>query len=201
MRLGRIEISCGAVAVAAILFYCDRDGVAPWLLLACTLHELGHWWAIRALGGKVRSGRLSCVGAELHLSPATPLSPQKLTLAALAGPAMNLLLAGGSAFLARRGLGVRLYLFAGLNLGLAGFNLLPAGRLDGGRALTGVLCWMGKEELAERVTQVGSFTMVVLLFAVGGMLFWQSGGRNFTVILAAFWMLGTLLGKSEEEKI
>ena len=189
------------MAVAAILFYCDRDGVAPWLLLACVLHELGHWWAIRAMGGKIKSGRISCIGAELKMSSAYPLSPGKLVLAALAGPGMNLLLAGGSIFLARRGVGVKLYLFAGLNLGLAGFNLLPAGRLDGGRALTGILCWMGREELVERVSQASSFTVATLLFVVGGMLFWQSGGRNFTVILAAFWMLGTLLGKSREEKI
>lgn len=201
MRLGCIEISGGALVVAAALFYLDRNGVMPWLLIACALHEFGHWWAIRALGGKIQSGRLSCIGAELKMSPACPLSPGKLVLAALAGPISNLLLAIGSEFLARRGLGVRLYLFAGLNLGLAGFNLLPAGQLDGGRALAGFLCWMGREDLAERVTWICSFAVITLLFLVGSLLLEQSEGRNFTVLFAGLWLLGVSWRKRQKEKI
>lgn len=200
MRLGRLEISGEALVVAAILFYFDRDGVMPWLLLACALHELGHWWAIRALGGKVRNGRISCTGAELKLSSAYPLSPGRLVLAALAGPMMNFFLAAGSNFLAHHGLGVKLYLFAGLNLGLAGFNLLPARQLDGGRALAGLLCWAGREDMAERVTGLGTLGVTVLLFLVGILLFGQSEGRNFTVLLVGIWMMGTSRWGSREEK-
>lgn len=201
MRLGRIEISGSALVVAAALFYFDRDGIMPWLMLACLLHECGHWWTIRALGGKVQSGRLSCIGAELKLSPAYPLTPGKATLAALAGPVVNLLLAVGSGFLARRGLGVRLYLFAGLNLGLAGFNLLPAGQLDGGRALAGFLRWIGREALAEKVAWGGSLVVTALLFLAGALLLGQSEGRNFTILLAGFWMLGTSFGQGWKERI
>ena len=200
MRLWRLEISGGALVVAAILFYMDRDGVMPWLLLACALHECGHWWAIRTLGGRVQSGRISCIGAELKLSSAHPLSPERMVLAALAGPAMNLLLATGSWYLARHGLGVRLYLFAGLNLGLAGFNLLPAGQLDGGRALVAFLRWTGREELAEKAVRFSSLLASLLLFFAGALLLEQSEGRNFTVFLVGLWMLGTLFRRSREEK-
>ena len=200
MKLGRLEISGGALAVAALLFYFDRNGVMPWLLLACALHECGHWWAIRRLGGKVQCGRLSCIGAELRISSAHPLSPEKAVLAALAGPAVNLLLAVGSGFLARRGSGARLYLFAGLNLGLAGFNLLPAGQLDGGHALREFLRWRGLEELAERVIWGASLVVTVLLFLSGALLFRQSEGRNFTLFLAGFWMLMKSIRNSWEEK-
>lgn len=192
MRLGRIEISGSALLVAAVLFYLDREGAIFWLLLACMLHELGHWWAIYALGGKVQSIRLSCAGAELRLSHVCPLSPVRLSLAALAGPAVNLLLALGSSFLAHHGAGSRLYLFAGINLGLACFNLLPAGRLDGGRALSGFLGGVGREDLAEKATHWGSLGVAVLFFLVGIVLCWESEGRNFTLILAGFWVLGTV---------
>lgn len=201
MRLGRLEISGSALAVGASLFYFDQDGVMGWLLLASALHELGHWCAIRALGGKVQRMRLSCVGAELRLSPRGLLSPGKLTLAALAGPATNLLLAAASNFLAAGGLGAKLYLFSGINLGLALFNLLPAERLDGGRALAGFLCWRGREDLAEKVVRGGSLAVTALLFLAGGLLIWQSRGRNFTVLLAGLWMLGTAFGEWQKEKI
>lgn len=191
MRVGCIEISGSALLVAAVLFYLDRDGVIFWLLLACMLHELGHWWAIYLLGGKVQGARLSCVGAELRLSPAHPFSPVRFALAALAGPTVNLLLAAGSSFLARCGVGSRLYLFAGINLGLACFNLLPAGRLDGGRVLTGLLGGMGREDLAEKVVWWCSVLVTFLFFFAGGVLLWESGGRNFTLLLAGLWMLRT----------
>lgn len=181
---------------AALLLYLDGSGVWGWALLACTFHELGHWWAIHALGGRVTCLRLTCVGAELRSSMARPLPPLRMVLAALAGPGMNLLLALAGIALARRGVGERLYLFAGLNLGLAVFNLLPASWLDGGRVLESLLTWQGREELGRRVTDLCAFLVAALLLAGGMLLFWQSGGRNFTVLAAGVWMTGAVWRES-----
>ena len=205
MTLGRVEISGGALLVAALLLYLDRSGVWSWALLACTLHELGHWWAIHAVGGRVACLRVTCAGAELRMSVVRPLPPVRMALAALAGPGMNLLVALTGITLARRGVGERLYLFAGLNLGLAVFNLLPAGWLDGGRALESLLTWRGREELGRRVTDLCAFLITVLLLAGGMLFFWQSGGRNFTVLVAGLWMTGAVwresgTGKGQEVK-
>lgn len=188
MRWGRLQIDGGALVGLALLYYLDRGGTALWTLLFCALHELGHWWAIHALGGRVVCLRLSWAGAEMKLSAARPLPPERLALAALAGPGANLLLAWGSITLARHGLGGRLYLFAGLNLGLALFNLLPALWLDGGRALAGVLSWRGREELGERIGILGSEAAAALLLGAGLVLLWRSGGRNFTLLIAGLWM-------------
>ena len=196
MTLGRLEISGGAMLAAALLLYLDGSGVWGWALLACTFHELGHWWAIHALGGRVTCLRLTCVGAELRSSMARPLPPLRMVLAALAGPGMNLLLALAGIALARRGVGERLYLFAGLNLGLAVFNLLPASWLDGGRVLESLLTWQGREELGRRVTDLCAFLVAALLLAGGMLLFWQSGGRNFTVLAAGVWMTGAVWRES-----
>lgn len=187
--LDRIEVGADFLLCAALLFFLDRDGLVPMVLVSCALHELGHWVVIEALGGRVTLLRLSCAGAELRLSHARRPSPGRLLLSALAGPAVNLLLAFAAAGLARIGAGPRLYLFAGLNLGLALFNLLPARWLDGGKILWCGAALLGSERLGERLADVGTAAVCVLLIGAGGALLWQSGGRNFTLLLAALWAL------------
>lgn len=186
MRVGRLEISGGALAVLALLYYLDDSGVILWVLLGCMLHELGHWAAIQALGGRVVRLRLSYVGAELRISSARPLSPGRTLLAALAGPGVNLAVAWISAWLARRN--GELYFFAGLNLGLACFNLLPAEPLDGGRALEALFAQLGREEAGRRLAALFSGVTAGLLLAAGLLLLWQGGGRNFTLLIAGLWL-------------
>lgn len=196
MRLGRLEVSGGALVVLAALYYLDNSGVTLWVLLGCLLHELGHWSAIRALGGQVTRLRLTCAGAELRLSTARPLPAWGVLLAALAGPGANLLVAWLSAGLARRG--AELYFFAGLNLGLACFNLLPAEPLDGGRALEAFFAQIGRKETGRRLTALCSEIMAGLLLAAGLVLLWQGGGRNFTLLIAGLWMVAMARRGREE---
>lgn len=188
MRLRRLEITPGALLALAALYYLDEDGVFAWTLLACALHEGGHCLAIHWLGSAVVRVRLSAGGAELRMAPGRSLSRQRLALAALAGPAVNLLLALGSALLARRGM-VRLYVFAGLNLALAAFNLLPVAWLDGGRVLTGLFARLGWETAGEEVVEICSDAVAALVVGAGLALLWYSGGRSFTLLLAGLWML------------
>ena len=181
-----MEVSGGALAVLALLYYLDDDGILLWVLLAGLLHEVGHWAAIRALGGRVIRLGLSSTGAELRLSAAHPLPPWGMLLAALAGPGANLGVAWVSIQLARRGAG--LYFFAGLNLGLACFNLLPVRQLDGGRALEAIFTQLGWEEAGRRLTGLCSGVTAGLLLAAGLVLLWQSEGRNFTLLIAGLWV-------------
>lgn len=189
MTLGRVEISGGALFVWALLYYLDSGGVALWVMLGCVCHELGHCLAVWALGGKISRLRLTFAGAELRLSSAGMVSHSRMMLVALAGPAANLLLALCSIVLARHGAGGRLYLLAGVNLGLAAFNLLPAGWLDGGMLLREALIWLGREELGERLMGLCSAGVAAMLLGAGAMLLWRSGGENFTLLLAGGWML------------
>lgn len=188
MRIGRLIIEPEAMLLIALLYYLDHSGITLWVLLACGFHELGHYGMIRAMGGRIRRFSLSAKGAELQLSAAYPLSASEMTLAALAGPAVNLLLALGSTFLARRGLGRGLFLFAGVNLGLAGFNLLPIRWLDGGRALEGCFAWLQMERAGQWILSGFSYGTILLLLLFGGSVFLQSGGKSFTLLLAGGWM-------------
>lgn len=189
MRLGRLEVSSGALLVAALLLYLDRDGILLQLAISCGLHELGHWGAIRLLGGRVRRLRISCAGAELRLSQSEPLSEGKMLLAALAGPAVNFCLCVLCGMLARRGVGAELYLTSALNFGLGSFNLLPVNGLDGGWAARGILCRFWGEETAARVLCVTTWVVALALSAVGAVLMWQSEGRSFSALLIGGWLL------------
>ena len=156
LRWKRVEISAGALLLGAALYYLDEQGVLLMAFCACALHELGHWLVIRALGGRVTALRITCVGAEMRLSARCPLGYWQQIAAALAGPAVNLLAARMAAGLGTEGA----YCFAGLNLALAAFNLLPAVQLDGGRILWCILALLTSEERAERLLR-GNLTLLI----------------------------------------
>lgn len=182
MRWKRVEITAGALLLWALLYYLDSDGMVMLVLSACTLHELGHYIAIRLLRGQVARLRVTCVGAEMVLSARCPLGPARELAAALAGPAVNLLLALGCA-----GLGERWWCFAGVNLALALFNLLPVGPLDGGRALGCLLTLAGKGDWAEPAVALLSAGLCMGL-TMGALLLWRTGEHNLTLLLVALWL-------------
>ena len=98
------------------------------VLLAAAVHELGHLWAIRLTGGRVRRIRLHGGGACIE---ASPMEPGKEIFCALAGP-----MTGALTVLAWR-------IFP--ELAMAGavqtvFNLLPVYPLDGGRVARNICC-------------------------------------------------------------
>lgn len=171
LRWKRVEISAGALLLGAALYYLDEQGVLLMAFCACALHELGHWLVIRALGGRVTALRITCVGAEMRLSARCPLGYWQQIAAALAGPAVNLLAARMAAGLGTEGA----YCFAGLNLALAAFNLLPAVQLDGGRILWCILALLTSEERAERLLRVLSSALAVGLVLGALLLLWQGG--------------------------
>ena len=140
------------------------------LLLAAILHELGHYWVLRitALGAEMQvAGRLS-YGGEL--------------LAAAAGPAVNLALALLLGYGGR--LWSPLYLFAGAQLVLGVFNLLPVLPLDGGSLLWNLAAWLTEPYTADRVAGVVGFGVAALLTLAAGAAL-MLGGSPFLLLAAA----------------
>ena len=178
MRRGRGEVTGGFLLLAAWLNYLDDQGIVPLALGFCALHELGHLLAIRLAGGRVRRLSITAVGAEMEVDRC--LSYGRECLAALAGPAVNLLLA---LLLCRLPGGE---LAAGLNLVLACFNLLPVGRLDGGRALGCFLAWRLGPEAAWRLGRRLDRLLVGGLLAAGILL--ARVGNSVTLLLTALWL-------------
>lgn len=174
------------------------------LVIAIVLHEISHGWVANALGDPTakRLGRLS-VNPITHVDPVgTLLVPLGLAIAhlpvfgwakpvpvvasqlrnprrdmvivALAGPAMNLVLAligalGLAAFVAywrdAPVAGAALFIFYNLfnfiqiNVFLAVFNLLPVPPFDGGHVVEGLL----PRSLASRYGQLARYAFPVML--------------------------------------
>ena len=168
----------------------------PLALAACLLHELGHYVALRLLGGRVSVLRITCVGAEMRLSPRTRLGPGARLLAVLAGPAASL---GAALAASCLGQGAATYCFGGLNLTLGLFNLLPTTRLDGGRALECLLELLGWEERAQRSLELVSVLLGLVLLA-GAAVSLCLGWGNLTLVLVSLWLLPWPGKKGEKKK-
>jgi Zn-dependent protease/CBS domain-containing protein len=151
------------------------------------LHELGHALTARKYGIRTRDITLLPIGglARLERMPDVPI--QELWVA-LAGPAVNAVIAGGlyvGAFIAGVSPQVQPFHWTGgsflnrlmvVNLWLLLFNLIPAFPMDGGRVLRAVLAtrmeYTQATVLASRIGQaiayvfglVGLFTDPFLLF-------------------------------------
>jgi Zn-dependent protease len=135
----------GALIASALLF------------VSVLLHEMGHTVVALKHGLGIRSITLFIFGgiAELEKEPEDGWTELKVTAI---GPAVNLALAlffylVNSVSVLGFGARTIAWFAAGANLALAGFNVLPAFPLDGGRLLRAVL-WIHHSK--RRATQIAS---------------------------------------------
>jgi len=176
-------------AIASTVFVC--------LLFLCVLlHEFGHVFAARRYGVQTPDITLLPIGGVARLER-IPEKPQEELVVALAGPAVNLVIAallflvlGGippmraAAELHSPGQGI-LERLAWVNVTLVLFNLIPAFPMDGGRVLRAFLAWrMGYVRATQRAAAVGQG--VAFLLGLGGL----AGGNPLLVFIALIVYLG-----------
>lgn len=143
------------------------------LFVSIVLHELSHSLVARWFGIPMHGITLFIFGGVAEMTD-EPKSAKSELLMAIAGPITSAII--GLVLLGLYWLigttwsqpvqGVLIYL-GFLNLVLAGFNLLPAFPLDGGRVLRSVLwTWKGNLRWATRITsRIGSgFGIVLIVF-------------------------------------
>ena len=63
--MGRLHSTGGFWILVGALLLAAPHTLMGWVLLACGIHELGHYLAIRALGGEVEVLRLTGLGAVM----------------------------------------------------------------------------------------------------------------------------------------
>ena len=176
-------------AMRGVLFIC--------LLFGCVLlHEFGHVFAARRYGVKTPDITLLPIGGVARLER-IPEKPSEELVVALAGPAVNVVIAavlalamGGVpppemvASLGDAGQDMAGRLFW-VNVSLVVFNLIPAFPMDGGRVLRALLAWrLGYRRATDIAATVGQAV------AIGLGLLGLFTGAPLMVLVAAFVWLG-----------
>jgi Zn-dependent protease/CBS domain-containing protein len=146
------------------------------LFLCVLLHEFGHIFTARAFGVPTPYVTLLPIGGVAQLER-IPEEPWEEFLIAIAGPAVNVVIAGALIAFAHANphasaaMGIddmqipMVDRLAALNLFLALFNLIPAFPMDGGRVLRAALASrIGFVRATERAASIGQFTAFVLGF-------------------------------------
>lgn len=138
------------------------------LFASVVLHELGHALVARRWGMETRSIVLYPFGGVSNFSQRPPGGRAELAIS-LAGPAVNLAIAVALWLIASTGempmtAEEMVRGLAWINLLIAGFNLLPAFPLDGGRVLRGALSErLGEARATVWAASAGQVTAVVLI--------------------------------------
>lgn len=143
------------------------------LPLIVLLHELGHSIVAQSFGIRVLDITFWPLGGMARMSQ-IPENSRIEGLIAIAGPAVNFVLAGASlTFLLLPGIagsavGDLALVFLLFNVALGGFNLIPAFPMDGGRVLRAILGrkgdWVRATEGAVRVGRFFALLMFLSFF-------------------------------------
>jgi len=191
-----VEINISFLLLLALVFFAF-GGLAGVLVVGLTfgsvlLHELGHALVARRLGVYVSGIELSFFGGAAKMVQMPRSADHEIAIAA-AGPAVSLMLGG-----AGLGLGMLLHIpFLGwplglfgtiglINLVLAGFNLIPALPMDGGRILRALLT---RKMDFVRATDVS--VQVARVVAIGFGILGLLGAYQLLVLAPLLWMMGT----------
>ncbi len=166
------------------------------LVFGCVLlHEFGHIFAARAFGVRTPDVTLYPIGGVARLER-MPEKPSQELAVALAGPAVNVVIAGGlMVFLLVLGLGVNLTGLGGhalgglsfvaslaaVNVWLVLFNLIPAFPMDGGRVLRALLAMRMPFVRATNIAAKVGRTLAVIAGVFGLITF-----QPMLMLIAAF---------------
>lgn len=166
------------------------------LYASVLLHEMSHVAVAKALGMQVQRVVLQLLGGVSEITEERPGTPRREYLVAIAGPMTSL-------FLAAVGFGLRPAFavdtvprlladgFAGTNLIVAAFNILPGLPLDGGRVLRAGLWQLTHDKVRATLAAAwvgrGLAVAVALLPLVQiRILQWSTAGNIWCIVIAFF---------------
>lgn len=166
MRIGtlfgvNVNINITLVVLIVIAVFLGNGAEITTIFFIFMAHETAHVLTAKALKMEVREIELLPFGGAVRIESIFELNPINEIYIALAGPAINICLLLGYSALGNLGfisIGEN-DVFLRANLILAGFNLLPALPLDGGRVLRAIL---SREIGFKKATNVAAYGGLVL---------------------------------------
>ncbi|ADU26940.1 site-2 protease family protein [Ethanoligenens harbinense] len=205
MKTCRVTFSVYFLVLLTCMLALDSTGLTALALFCAAIHELGHFSVLLLFHVRVRAISFHMFGVDINADESRRLSYGKEAVLALAGVAANFQLCAVMLICWRLHfwMGPAQAIFT-VSLFLALFNLLPVGSLDGGRALEALLCAHATPQMATRILQICS---VSILLPAGTFGFWLLiHAQNVTLLAAAVYLTVSLIwhggntGKSSERR-
>lgn len=175
-------------AVITIFLIVDKQGFTVLTLLASLTHELGHLFALIALGNKPKELVFEIVGIRL-VKQNKFISYNKEILILFAGPLTNIIIFFVLYFFFKDNYYCNIFSLTNLFIGI--FNLLPVGNLDGGQILNLALkksCELYTSNLLVIVISI-IVIIPVILFSLYLLIF----KNNFTLTITSVYLLFMLI--------
>jgi Zn-dependent protease len=185
-----VEVNLSFLLLLGVVFL-TMGGVAGLFVVGLAfgsvlLHELGHSLVARKLGVPVSGIELSFFGGAAKMVDLPRTANHEIAIAA-AGPAVSLVLSGLGFGLAALAHSPLLALIGWINLIIAGFNMIPALPMDGGRILRALLTRkLGYVEATDVAVQIAR--VAAIGFGVVGLVI---GSISLIVLAPLVWMMGT----------
>ena len=186
----KIHVTFLFAAALALAINAGRAEAVGTVFASALLHECAHLALLLSYGEKNLTLTLRPGGASIENASLSALPYQKLLVCALAGPAVNLTLAGLFFVCGQRFHGEFFGQAARVNLLLGGFNLLPLSFLDGGRALDCILCLKRKSPVPGGVRRGIDVLVVSLLAAASVYLLFTGRDALFLLLFTAYCAAG-----------
>ena len=171
----------------------------PVVMISLGVHELAHIFAAKACGLEIEHIDITCFGGAAKLRNIYAAGRIKLVVAAIAGPAANLMLAAAGAALAWWGI-IGFYaasLLIQVNTMLMLFNLMPALPLDGGRVLYAIVSIWLKRRTALWIGVIFASILALILCCAAVHLWITEGVFNITLVIMSVFLAASSVRELE----
>ncbi len=197
-RLFGCEIYIGFLFAAAFsaLLILDRSHMAVYTLAGIAVHELGHIFAMVALGQPPAAVTLKLGAIEIKKPPADTLVSEAVILAA--GAAANLAAALVISIIGRFFFYHDKLLYIALaQIALAAVNLLPVRGLDGGSLFSIFLCAFFDKKAADIISTTFSVLIIAIILMIGTVLTINKTANPSILLFAVYLIMVMLIPKAQ----
>lgn len=198
VRFKKTEVNISfffATAVTVISMF-DRSNMIILNMLAAICHETGHFLCMILLGEAPERLDITPFGMRIQKRCVNSLSFSGEALCAVAGPAVNFIIAAIFCLIDMHAKSVFLQKFIFINIIIGILNMLPCQPLDGSRILYFCIVRRLGEEKTEKILKYIS-AAVILPVAAAGFYVLIKSGYNFSLLLIAGYLSFFLVMKKE----